>query len=117
MQVGCDYILVYNAFITGFSGISQSEKYFSKWSVISDISAASMVFKSYNRSVKQRTVQDNVADETLRFLFGRDIQNAKTFDHLFIGLVIFAEQLIAAADGKHNAVILYIFFEILADLF
>ena len=78
MQVGCDYILVDYAFVTGFSGISQSEEYFSKGSVLPDIGAASMVFKSYNRGIKQRAVQDNVADETLWFPFGRDIQNAKT---------------------------------------
>ena len=117
MEIGGDHVFVDYAFVTGFPGISQSEEYFSKGSVLPDIGAASMVFKSYNRGIKQRAVQDNVADETLWFPFGRDIENPQSFDHFFIGLIILAKELISAADGKDHTVVFYIVFEIFLDFF
>lgn len=62
MKIGSDYIFVDNAFIAGFTGIAQAVKNLSKWCMTADVGTTAMIFKSYDWSIEEWTVQDNIAD-------------------------------------------------------
>ena len=91
MQVSCYDIFIDNPFITGFPGVSKTIKYFSERCMISDVSASAVVFKSNDRSVKQRAVKNNIPDQPLRFPFCRDVENLKSFNQFFVSFIIFSK--------------------------
>ena len=73
VQICCDDILVNHALLSGFPGVSKTEYDFPERCVVSDIGAAAVILKADDRSVKQRTVQYDIPDQTFRLPFGFDI--------------------------------------------
>ena len=76
-----------------------------------------MVLKAYDGHVKKVAFQHDVADQASLALLGIKIHQIKACDGSLFGLVVFAEKLIAAADGDNYAAVLHIFLEIRLDLF
>ena len=74
---------------------------------------AGMILEAYkNRfkslSLKKFTLNNDISDYTSRFASGLEINNAKTIDPLAVLLlIIMSQQLIAAADSKHDLAVLY----------
>ena len=84
--------------------------------MLPDLRAAAVVLKSDHRTVKQRTLQDDIPDQALRLPVRRNIQHAESLYGLLVRLIIFAEELIPAAHCEHDAAVLHIILEIIFDI-
>ena len=116
VQISGDYIFIYNALISGLSGISKTVGHFPERSVISDLRTPSVIFKSHYRAVEQRTVQHNITDETLRLPVRCNIQHAQSFYSLLVCFIVLSKELVSAAHCQHDTAVFYIIFEIVFDI-
>ena len=116
VQIGGDHIFIYDALIPGFPGISKTIGHFPERSVIPDLRASPVIFKSHYRAVKQQTVQHDITDETLRFPVRCDIQYPQPLYRLLICFIVLSKELVSAAHCQHDAAVLYIFSEIVFDI-
>ena len=116
MQISGDHIFIYNALISGFPVISETVGHLPERSVVSDLRASPVIFKSHYRTVKQRAVQHNIADQAIRLPVCRNIEYAQPLYRLLVCFIVLSEELVAAAHCKHDAAVLHIISEVILDI-
>ena len=85
--------------------------------MVSDIGASAVILESHHRLLEERAVEYDVPDQTLGLPLGRNVQDRKPFNGLFICLIIFPQELIAAAHCENDAPVFHICLEIFPDVF
>ena len=95
--------------------ISIAEQHLSKWLVVIDVRPAAVVLKADDRKLHPVILNDNIRDQTRASLLRVEIYQREALDSSIVGIIVMAEQLIAATNCDDTSSILHISPKILPD--